>query len=84
MKQPRREPSSGVPSSRSNISRAMRGPIPKISNVPAIRNQQNEDQAVPHSEQAVTPAFNLFVSPTTSRTRSPCKAKRTCLCQEPP
>ena len=40
MKHRKREPSSGVSSQRSNISRAMRGRIPKLPNFSAIRNQQ--------------------------------------------
>ena len=40
MKHRKREPGSGVSSQRSNISRAMRGRIPKLPNFSAIRNQQ--------------------------------------------
>ena len=39
MKHRKRDPGSGVSSSRSNISRAMRGRIPKIPNFVALRNQ---------------------------------------------
>ena len=39
MKHRQRDPGSGVSSSRSNISRAMRGRIPKIPNIVALRNQ---------------------------------------------
>ena len=40
MKHRKREPGSGVSSSKSNISRAMRGRIPKVPNFLAMRNQQ--------------------------------------------
>ena len=39
MKHRKRDPGSGVSSSKSNISRAMRGRIPKIANFLAIQNQ---------------------------------------------
>ena len=39
MKHRRREPGSGVSSTKSDISRAMRGRIPKKSNFSAMRNQ---------------------------------------------
>ena len=42
MKHRKRDPGSGVSSSKSNISRAMRGQTSKISNFLAIRNQQQE------------------------------------------
>ena len=44
MKHGKRDPSSGFSSSRSNISRAMRVGIPKISDFLAIRNQNNKIQ----------------------------------------
>ena len=47
----KRDPGSGVSSSKSNISRAMRGRIPKIPNFLAIRNQQQVASTVSHSEQ---------------------------------
>ena len=40
MKHRKREPGSGVSSQRSNISRAMRGRVPKLPNFAAIRNAQ--------------------------------------------
>ena len=40
MKHKKREPGSGVSSQRSNISRAMRGRVPKLPNFVAIRNAQ--------------------------------------------
>ena len=46
MKHRRREPCSGVSSYRCNISREMRGRVPKIPKSPAIQNQRNNDQAV--------------------------------------
>ena len=54
MKHRKRDPGSGVSSSKSNISRAMRGRIPKIPNCLAIRNQQQEASTVSHSEQPTT------------------------------
>ena len=50
----KRDPSSGVSSSNSNISRAMRGRIPEIPNFLAIHNQQQEESTVSHSEQPTT------------------------------
>ena len=50
----KRDPSSDVSSSKSNISRAMRGGIPKIPNFLDIRNQQQEAGTVLHSEQPTT------------------------------
>ena len=44
MKHRKRDPSTGVSSSRSNISRAMPGCIPKIPDFLAIRSQNNEEQ----------------------------------------
>ena len=44
MKHRKRDLSSGVSSSRSNISRAMRGSIQKIPSFAAIKNQHNEKQ----------------------------------------
>ena len=55
MKQRRQEPGSGVLSSRLNISRAMRGRIPKIPKFPAVQNQRNEEQAASHSELILPP-----------------------------
>ena len=54
MKHRKRDPGSGVSSSKSNISRAMRGRIPKIPNFLAICNQQKEESTVSHSEQPTT------------------------------
>ena len=51
MKHHKRDPGSGVSSSKSNISRAMQGRIPKIPNFLAIRNQQQEESTALHSEQ---------------------------------
>ena len=50
MKHRKREPGSGVSSSKSNISRAMRGRIPKIPNFLAMRNQQPTTVTTSHSE----------------------------------
>ena len=46
----KRDPGSGVSSSKSNNSRAMRGRIPKIPNFLAIRNQQQEASTVSYSD----------------------------------
>ena len=50
MKQRSRKPGTGVSSSHSNISRAMRGRIQKIPIFPANRNQRNEEKAALTSE----------------------------------
>ena len=50
MRHRKRDPGSGVSSSRSNTSRAMRGRIPKILNFLAIRNQNSEEQTHMTSE----------------------------------
>ena len=55
MKNQRPDPGSGVSSSRLNISRAMRGRIPKIPIFPAIRNQCNEDQTALHGALILPP-----------------------------
>ena len=54
MKHRKRDPGSGVSSSKSNISRAMRGRIPKIPNFLAICMQQQEETTVSHSEQSTS------------------------------
>ena len=54
MKHRKRDPGSQVSSSKSNISRALRGRIPEIPNFIAIRNQQQEASTVSHSEQPTT------------------------------
>ena len=54
MKHRKRDPGGGVSSSKSNISRTMRGRIPKIPNFLAIRNQQQEASTLSHSEQPTT------------------------------
>ena len=54
MKHRKRDPGSGVCSSKLNISRAMRGRVRKIPNFLAIRNQQPETSTVSHSEQPTT------------------------------
>ena len=58
MKHRNRDPGSGVSSSNSNISRAMRGRIPKMPNFLAIRNQQSDAAAVSHSEESTTSSTN--------------------------
>ena len=54
MKHRKRDPGSGVSSSKSNISRAMRGRTPKIPKLLAIRNQQPAAGTVSHSEIPTT------------------------------
>ena len=61
MKHRKREPGSGVFSSRSNISRKTQGRIPKVPNFPALRNQRNTDQADPQSK-LVLPQHSAFSS----------------------
>ena len=51
MKHRKRDPGNGVSSSKSNISRAMRGPIAKVPNFLAFRNQQQGETTISHSEQ---------------------------------
>ena len=58
MKHRKRDPGSGVSSSKSNISRAMRGRIPKVPNFLAIRNQQSDAAAVSHIEESTTSFTN--------------------------
>ena len=54
MKHRKRDPGSGVSSSKSNISRAMRGRISKIPNFLDISNRQQEESTASHSEQPTT------------------------------
>ena len=65
MKHRMRGPGSGVSSSKSNVSRAIRGRIPKIPNFLAIRNQKQEASTVSHSEQPTT------LSPTSTAAKQP-------------
>ena len=65
MKLQKRDPGSGVSSSKSNISRAMRGRIPKISKFLAVCNQQQEESTALHSEQPTT------LSATTAAAKQP-------------
>ena len=58
MKHRKRDPCSGVSSSKSNISRAMRGRVPKIPNFLAMQNQQPEASTVSHSEEPTTSSTN--------------------------
>ena len=51
MKHRKRDPASGVSSSKSNISRAMRGRIRTVPNFLALRNQQQDEMSISHSEQ---------------------------------
>ena len=58
MKHQKRDAGSGVSSSKSNISRAMRGRIPKVPNSLAIRNQQPDAGTASHSEKPTTSSTN--------------------------
>ena len=55
MKHRKRDPGKGVSSSKSNISRAMRGQIPKTSKIPAIRNQQSDADRSSTTKEIVRP-----------------------------
>ena len=70
MKHRRREPGSGVSSSRSNISRVMRGRIPKIPNFLALKNQRQEENAASNSEMTIVPQRASSSAPATSTTQS--------------
>ena len=72
MKHRKRNPGSGVSSSKSNISRAIRGRVPNIPNFLAMRNQQPEASTVSHSEQPTTSTTN-----TTATTQPPRSSDRT-------
>ena len=74
MKHRKRDPSSGISSSKSNISRAMRGRIPKVPNFLAIRNQQPETSTVLQSEQPTTSSTNTTT--TTQPSRSSDRTRR--------
>ena len=56
MKHRKREPGSGVSSTKSNIPRAMRGRVPKVPNFLGMRNQQPTAVTTSHSEHHVTPS----------------------------
>ena len=64
MKHRKRDPGSGVSSSKSNISRAMRGRMPKIIKFLAIRNQKQQETTVSHSEQPTSPQLTSSAVPT--------------------
>ena len=74
MKHRKRDPCSGISSSKSNISRAMRGRIPKIPNLLAMRNQQPEASTVSHSKQPTTSSTNTTA--TTQPSRSSDRTRR--------
>ena len=70
MKHRKREPGSGVSSQRSNISRAMRGRIPKLPNFSAIRNQQPPlSTSEPTTTTFTHPATTSSTTRTSDRTR---------------
>ena len=74
MKHRKREPGSGVSSSKSNISRAMRGRIPKIPNFSAMRNSKQTTGANVFSEQpactsSTVPTANVQNTRTSDSTR---------------
>ena len=71
MKHRKREPGSGVSSQRSNISRAMRGRIPKLPNFSAIRNRQP-----PLSTSEPTTTTSTHAATTSSSTRTSDRPRR--------
>ena len=74
MKHRKRDHGSGISSSKSNISRAMRGRIPKIPNFLAMRNQKPEANTVSHSEEPTTSSTNTTA--TTQPSRSSDRTRR--------
>ena len=66
MEHRKREPGSGVLFTKSNISRAMRGRIPKVPTFLALRNQQQDESAISHSEQqtCLQPTSSAMANPT--------------------
>ena len=71
MKHRKREPGCGDSSQRSNISRAMRGRIPKLPNFSAIRNQQP-----PLSTSEPTTTTSAHAATTSSSTRTSDRPRR--------
>ena len=74
MKNRKREPGSGVSSTKSNISRAMRGRVPKVPNFLAMRTQQPKAVTTSHSEHhasssSTTQAGTAQNTRTSDRTR---------------
>ena len=74
MKHRKREPGSGVSSTKSNISRAMRGRVPKVPNFLAMQTQQPTAETTSHSEHhasssSTTPAAAAQNTRTSDRTR---------------
>ena len=72
MKYRRREPGIGVSSSRSNISRAMRGLIPNVPNLLGLRIQRQEENAASKRKLTILPQSASSSVPAISTT----KAKR--------
>ena len=75
MKHRKREPGSGVSSTKSNISCAMRGRVPKVPNFLAMRNQQPTTVTTSHSEHhasssSTTPAAAAQNTRTSDRIRN--------------
>ena len=70
MKHRRREPGSGVSTSRCNISRAMRGRIPKVPHFLGIQNQQQEGSAASNSDMIILPKLASSSAPATSTTKA--------------
>ena len=71
----KREPGSGVSSSKSNISRAMRGRIPKVPNFLAMRNQQPAIMTTSHSEHPASSSSTAPV-PAAQQTRTSDRNRR--------
>ena len=73
MKHRKLNPGSGVSSSKSNITRAMQGRIPKIPNFLSIRNPQPDAGTISNSDQLTTALSNRSVAvahPTRSSDRN--------------
>ena len=68
IKHRKREPGSGVSSSKSNISRATRGRIPKVPNFLAMRNQQPATMTTSHSEHPASSSSTAPVPAAPTRT----------------
>ena len=75
MKRRKREPGSGVSSSKSNISRAMRGRISKVPNFTGKRNQQPATLTTSHSEHPASSSFTAPV-PASQQTRTSDRNRR--------
>ena len=75
MKHRKREPGSGVSASKSNISRAMRGRIPKVPNFLAMRNQQPAAVTTSHSKHPLS-SSSTAVAAAAQQTRTSDRNRR--------